>query len=152
MPSLPRTPPLRPSDRNYKIDLGESPSKPCRGSVIPPLPLLSALAPYSSPTISSRRRAQEPIKNIFAQLAWSPPLRPTRTAQANGSARPISTAQLTRAQTDPRHGQQRAPKRHFSTLQDPKKARAMVVDSGKEVILIESSDDDGGGSSTRSGE
>ncbi|KAI8603830.1 hypothetical protein EDD21DRAFT_10034 [Dissophora ornata] len=143
MPSLLRTPPLRPSGHDCKIDLGDSPSKPRLDSVILPPPLLSALVSYTSSTVSSRKRAQEPIKSIFAQLAWSPPLQPTRTTQPNGSTTPISTAQLTRTQTDPRHGLQRAPKRHFSTMRGAKRARTVAMDDGKEVILIESSDDDG---------
>ncbi|KAG0367012.1 hypothetical protein BGZ54_004550 [Gamsiella multidivaricata] len=123
---IPRTPPKR---SDCGIILGESPTTTRYYSVIP-----QPLKRSSSPSLPHSFKNTAPtIGNIFAQLAWSPPLRPT--------------VQLSRAQTDPRHGLQREPRQHFSTTTSPKRSATTTLvgrsdDGDREVIIIESSDDE----------
>ncbi|KAF9207358.1 hypothetical protein BGZ49_000604 [Haplosporangium sp. Z 27] len=110
LPAIPSTPP-RPKDLD--INLGSSPS----------------FTRYSNPIGFGPFNIQKPEGNIFAQLAWSPPLRPTRnlsrayTEQHNGTGQQIDQQSILVSST----------KRAASTL---------VVEEDKEVIVIESSDDD----------
>ncbi|KAF9361739.1 hypothetical protein BGX26_012460 [Mortierella sp. AD094] len=111
LPPLPKTPPR---STDVEIDLGASPSSSRRPNSMRFAPPFNIL---------------RPIGNIFAQLAWSPPLRPVR--------------KQSRAKTEPHHGIGREFKHAVSSTK--RAASTIVVDEeeGEDVIVIESSDDDG---------
>ncbi|KAF9571480.1 hypothetical protein EC968_000511 [Mortierella alpina] len=117
VPEYLRTPPRR--SNHIDIGLGDSPSSANTAPAPSKFTLRSNGPPWDD----------EPSGSIFAQLAWSPPSRRRPT-------------QLTRAMTDPQHATCHGPKKHFSAVKAPRRAGSSIMDSGREVILIESSDDD----------
>ncbi|KAF9115375.1 hypothetical protein BGX27_007994 [Mortierella sp. AM989] len=108
--SLSTTPKTPPRPKDFEVDLGQSPSS-CRSSA-------KRLAPSFI--------IQEPIGNIFAQLAWSPPLRPIK--------KPM------RAHTEPFYSADKGSILQPLAGSATKRAASSIV--SREVIIIESSDED----------
>ncbi|KAK3808521.1 MAG: hypothetical protein J3Q66DRAFT_355004 [Benniella sp.] len=125
--SIPKSPPRL---HTYEIDLGESPSASDYRWTAP--------RPPTSPTIKRSRtthattassKRHEPIQNIFAQLAWSPPLQPVTRRK--------------RSSTDPRYNPQRELKQHSSAfLEDTEPTTTVTItESGEEIILVSDEDE-----------
>jgi hypothetical protein len=125
--SIPKSPPRL---YTHEIDLGESPSASDYRWTAP--------RPPTSPTIKRSRtthattassKRHEPIQNIFAQLAWSPPLQPVTRRK--------------HSLTDPRYNPQRELKQHSSVfLEDTEPTNTVTIaESRKEIILVSDEDE-----------
>ncbi|KAG0306865.1 hypothetical protein BGZ98_001562 [Dissophora globulifera] len=147
-PSIPKSSSPQPHHHHYQpgpeVVLGDSPTK-SQHDLAASVPAALPSSPGSP--LRSRGTISPPKHNIFAQLAWSPPLRATRPARLCPAPTPTLVpvfAKLLRAQTDPRQGPLSERKPHFSMVQGPKRAGTTIVDDQKEVVLIESSEEESG--------